>query len=115
MSLNIDFWTDPHQKNGYGCIVVDKMAERYNMMNGQSLFISRETQRKLHSNYFVTGKPLVDHLEYPLNFECFDGSKAVDNVTHWMYKSTSAANIPKEYFSQISVNGVQCNTIYPGV
>ena len=85
------------------------------LMNRQSLFISRETQRKLHSNYFVTGKPLVDHLEYPLNFECFDGSKAVDNVTHWMYKSTSAANIPKEYFSQISVNGVQCNTIYPGV
>ena len=81
------------------------MAKRYDMMNAQSHFISRETHHKMESNYFVTGKPIVDHLEYPLNFECFDEPKTVENVTHWIYKSTSAANIPKGYFGQMSANG----------
>ena len=31
VSVNIDFWTDPHRKDGHDCIVVDEMAERYDI------------------------------------------------------------------------------------
>ena len=80
------------------------MAKKYDMMNGQSLFIGRSTQRKLDSNGFFTGKAVVDHREYPINFECFGGPKAVENVTQWMYNSTSATNLPKEYFGRMLAN-----------
>ena len=46
--------------------MVDEISERYDMMNNQSLGISRETPSKLDSRYFVTGKPIVDHLEYEI-------------------------------------------------
>jgi hypothetical protein len=54
---------------------VDMLAEGYDMENGQSLFMSQETKEKLmnlklmEDCLLVTGKPILDHFEYVLNFE----------------------------------------------
>jgi hypothetical protein len=33
----IDFWTDSHRKQQFGCFVVDMIAEKYEMENGQAM------------------------------------------------------------------------------
>jgi hypothetical protein len=47
MCGSIDFWTDDHCKESYGALVVDMLAEQYDMENGPSSFMSQETKEKL--------------------------------------------------------------------
>jgi hypothetical protein len=42
-----DFWTDSHRKQQFGCFVVDTIAEKYEMENGQVLFMSRMRRSRL--------------------------------------------------------------------
>ena len=75
LSGTIDFWTDSHRKQQFGCFVVDMIAEKYEMENGQALFMSRMTKSRhrdqdlIFANYCAA--PTLASLEYPMNFEMF--------------------------------------------
>ena len=84
---NFDFWTDSHQKEQYGAIVANIIAEKYIMETGRSQFMSQETKDKLDISLFLTGKPVLDDLEYPVNFEKMMKPKTVENITKWMFES----------------------------
>jgi hypothetical protein len=111
MCGSIDFWTDGHRKESYGALVMDMLAEQYDMENGQSLFMRQETKEKLmngklmEDNLLVTGKPILDHLEYVLNFERFTKSKTIANITEWMFESTSEGKVQKDDFGRLSADG----------
>ena len=50
-SASIDFWTDPHQKQAFGALIVDIVAFSYTMSGVQSssapLFMSKDTAKRL--------------------------------------------------------------------
>jgi hypothetical protein len=73
LSGTIDFWTDSHRKQQFGCFVVDMIAEKYDMENGQALFMSRKTKSILQDDIFANccTAPTLASLEYPMNFEVF--------------------------------------------
>ena len=76
MSGTIDFWTDPHRKQQFGCFVVDLTAEKYKMQNGVTLFMSRRTKNRIKEELFSDATPALDSLEYPMNFEAFVSTTA---------------------------------------
>ena len=88
MSGTIDFWTDPHRKQQFGCFVVDLTAEKYKMKNGNELFMSMQTKNRMNSGLFTNTTPILDSLEYPMNFEAFVsvhyGSFPFWLIEHWL-------------------------------
>ncbi len=84
LSGTIDFWTDSHCKQQFGCFVVDMIAEKYRMENGQALFMSRMTKSRLwdqdliFANYCAA--PMLASLEYPMNFEIFVSTSNFNGV-----------------------------------
>ena len=102
---NIDFWTDSHRKEQYGAIVANITAGKYNMETGRWQFMSQETKDKLYSSLFLTGKPVLDDLEYPVKFEKMMNPKTVENITEWMFESNCELNIPDEYYSLWASDG----------
>jgi hypothetical protein len=76
LSGKIDFWTDSHRKQQFGCFVVDMIAEKYEMENEQVLFMSRMTRSRLQDDIFADdcATPKLGSLEYPMNFERFVSS-----------------------------------------
>ena len=58
------------------------LPNRYRMDNGTELFMSCHTRDSLDRGMFVTGKPELSVLEFPLNFERFEKSKTIENVVH---------------------------------
>jgi hypothetical protein len=92
-------------------LVMDMLAEQYDMENGQSLFMSRETKEKLmngklmEDSPIVTRKPILDHLEYVLNFEHFKKSKIIANVTEWMFESMAEGKVQKDDFGRLAADG----------
>ncbi len=81
------------------------------MENGQSLFMSWDTKEKLMNGKLikdsplVTGKPILDHLENVLSFECFTKSKTIANVTEWMFESTAEGKVQKDDFGCLAADG----------
>jgi hypothetical protein len=71
MSGTIDFWTNLHCKQQFGCFVVDLTAEKYKMKNGNKLFMSMRTKNRIDSGLLTNTTPILDSLEYPMNFESF--------------------------------------------
>jgi hypothetical protein len=71
MSGTIDFWIDSHCKQQFGCFVVDLTAEKYKMKNGNELFMSMRTKNQIDSGLFTNTTPILDSLEYPMNFKAF--------------------------------------------
>jgi hypothetical protein len=73
LSGTIDFWTDSHHKQQLGCLVVDTIAKKYEMENGQVLFMCRMTRNRLQDDIFAddcaTSK--LGSFEYSMNFELF--------------------------------------------
>ena len=68
----IDFWTDNHRKKSFGTFVIDVVAEKYELCNGMSLFMSRHTKVSLSNcqkSPLLTGKPILANAEVVLNFE----------------------------------------------
>jgi hypothetical protein len=59
----------------------------------------------MEDSLLVTGKPILDHLEYVLNFECFTKSKAIANVTGWMFESTAEGKVQKDDFGRLAADG----------
>ena len=72
MTGTIDFWTDSHRREPYAVMMIDLIAEKYRLSNGRCLFMSRKTRSETSSN-LVLGEAILDLLESPLNFECFEG------------------------------------------
>jgi hypothetical protein len=71
MSGTIDFWTALHRKQQFGCFVVDLTAEKHKMKNGNELLMSMQTKNQIDSGLFTNTTPILDSLEYPMNFEAF--------------------------------------------
>jgi hypothetical protein len=69
MSGTIDFWTDSHRKQQFDCFVVDLTAEKYKMKNSNKLFMSMRTKNQIDLGLFTNTTPILDSLEYPINFE----------------------------------------------
>jgi hypothetical protein len=67
----IDFWTEPHCKQQFGCFVVDLTAEKFKMQNRVTLFMSQRTKNQIKDEFFSNATPVLDSLEYPMNFEAF--------------------------------------------
>ena len=105
MSVDIDFWTDEHRHEEFGAIMANLLANRYSMEDGESLFTSDATKAKVDSALFVTGKPDLQQLEFPLNFEHFHTRKTINNVTKWMLESTKVANVLKKDIGRLSADG----------
>ena len=105
VSGSIDFWTDSHRKEQYGAFVVNLVGNRYRMENGSELFMSRQTRDNLDRAIFVTGKPELAVLEFPLNFERFQKSKTIENVVEWMRESTAETKIRDSDFGFLSADG----------
>ena len=66
------------------------------METGQWQFMSQKTKDKLDSSLFLTGKPVLDNLEYPVNFKKMMKPNTVENITKWMFESNRELNIPDE-------------------
>ena len=105
MSGNIDFWTDPHCKESFGVMVLDFLCSKYVMNDGLTLAMSQETKGKLDEDIFETGTPILDSLEFPVNFERFPGSKTSTAVAEWMFESIAAAKIESDDFNQLAADG----------
>ncbi|EJK63933.1 hypothetical protein THAOC_15380 [Thalassiosira oceanica] len=93
MSGTIDFWTDSHRKEQFGAFVIDVTAERYELSDGTSLFMSRETKQSLLEREFI------------LNFEKFDKAKTTDVVADWMDESSREVGIKPSDYSNLSADG----------
>ena len=50
------------------------------METGRWKFMSREKKDKLDSSLLLTGKPVLDNLEYTVNFEKMMNPKTVENI-----------------------------------
>ena len=64
-----------------------------------------ETNDKLDISLFLTGKPVLDNLEYPVNFEKMMKPKTVENITKWMFKSNCEIKIPDDYYGLWAADG----------
>jgi hypothetical protein len=51
ISGTMDFLTDLHHKQQFGCFVVDLTAEKYKMKNGNELFMSMQTKNQIDSGF----------------------------------------------------------------
>ena len=67
------------------------------METGRWQFMSWETKEKLDSSLFLTGKPVLDDLEHPVNFEKMMKQNTVENITEWMFKSNRELKILDEF------------------
>lgn len=112
MSGTIDFWTDSHRKEQFGAFVIDVTAERYELSDGTSLFMSRETKQSLlerHRNepisFFMSTTPRLESGEFILNFEKFDKAKTTDVVADWMDESSREVGIKPSDYSNLSADG----------
>lgn len=105
MSLNLDFWTDPHRKEQYLCMVYDLLAEQYDMADGSSLFMSRETESKLDESNFLRTTPTLANLEYPGNFQRCQFSKTIANVTEIMRETNEQLSVEDADLNQVTADG----------
>jgi hypothetical protein len=46
ISLSTDFATDPNRRQSFGVVLLDLVAEKYDLNDGRTLFMSRETAKK---------------------------------------------------------------------
>ena len=108
-SAAIDFWTDSHRKESYGALVVNVTANKYELSNGLSLFMSDETKEattQLHGkDFFISHQPNLECAEFVMNFEKFDKPKTIDNCAEWMDDSFRASRVKSGDFSQLCADG----------
>lgn len=71
---SIDFWTDQHYIEAFTAFVINLVVEKYELLNGISLLMSRYTKTmltsKLRLSFFLTGTPILANDELIMNFEC---------------------------------------------
>ena len=114
-SGSIDFFTEPHRKECFGAFVIDLVAEKYQLANGSTLFMSRQTKARLtsknKSNLFLTGKSILANAELVLNFERFLESKTQTNVANWMKETCDEAGMEPGDFNQLSADGGEIGSV----
>ncbi len=73
LNETIDFCTDSHCKQQFGCFVVDMIAKKYELENRQVMVTSRMTRSRLQDEIFADDCAMtkLGSLEYPMNFELF--------------------------------------------
>ena len=54
-SANTDFWTDLHQKEYFGALLVDVTAFHYELEGGQTVFMSQSTKEQIDDTLFSKG------------------------------------------------------------
>jgi hypothetical protein len=86
LSGTINFWTNYYRKQQFGCFVVDMIAEKYELENGQVLFISRKTRTRLQDDIFANNRaaPTLASLEYPMNFKMLVSICSLNSVFSWL-------------------------------
>jgi hypothetical protein len=52
----IIFWTDSYSREQYGLFVIDFSAQKYELEDGTSLFMSKKTKEGLPNGILLTGK-----------------------------------------------------------
>ncbi len=55
VSGTIDFQTDSHQCEQYGSFVIDFPAEKYEIEDGTTLFMSKKTKEGMPDGFLLTG------------------------------------------------------------
>eukprot|EP00956_Cyclotella_meneghiniana_P031770 scaffold84624_cov24-Cyclotella_meneghiniana.AAC.1 len=98
-SLTTDFVTDSNRHESYGVILMELVAEWYELEDGRVLAMSRETAERI-ANLLLTLSPKLANLEYPLIFERFLLPKTIENVVEWMQCSTKCAKARASDISQ---------------
>ena len=68
ISMTTDFVTDPSRRQCFGVVLLDLVAEKYEMTDGRVLFMSRETAREINENELlsVSNVVLYRHAAIPL-------------------------------------------------
>ena len=67
--------------------------------------MSWQKKDKLDSSLFLTGKPVLDNLEYPVNFDKMMKPNTVETITKWMFESNRELKIPDEYYGLLASEG----------
>ena len=115
VSGSIDFYTDSHRKECFGAFVIDLVAEKYQLANGSTLFMSRQTKASLKSNsksnLFLTGTPILSNAELIMNFERFPESKTHVNVSNWMKESCDQVRLEAGDLDQLSADGGEIGSV----
>ena len=115
VSGSIIFYTDSHRKESFGAFVIDLVAEKYQLANGMTLFMSRQTKVSLESqsksNLFITGTPILSNAELIMNFERFPESKTHVNVSNWMKESCDQVRLEAGDFNQLSADGGEIGSV----
>ncbi len=55
VSGTIYFWTDSHWPEKYGSFVIDFPAEKYELQDGKTLFMSKKTKEGMPDGFLLTG------------------------------------------------------------
>ena len=71
MSGTINFWTESFCRESFAVMMIDLIAEKYLLKNGQTLFMSKDTSSKIPTGQMI-GEATLDLLEAPLNFQRFE-------------------------------------------
>jgi hypothetical protein len=60
----IDFWTYSHRCEQYGSFVIDFLAEKYELEDGMTLFISKKTKEGIPDDFLLTGNSTIQMFSY---------------------------------------------------
>ena len=63
VSGTIDFWTDSHRREQYGSFVIDFPAEKYELEDGTTLFMSKKTKEGMPDGFLLTGTLNNTHVQ----------------------------------------------------
>eukprot|EP00956_Cyclotella_meneghiniana_P033656 scaffold98044_cov37-Cyclotella_meneghiniana.AAC.1 len=103
-SLSTDFVTDATRREPFGVIIVDLIAECYDLEDGRQLFMSKETAARI-ADQLLSGLSKLANLEYPINFESVKFSKTIENVVVWIDGSTKCTKFIESDFNEMSADG----------
>ena len=129
ISSTTDFVTDPHRKQSFGVLLLDLVAEKYELRDGRTLFMSRETAKKINDllltvsedsstfsvlseatyisliSFISQGFSNTDMLEYVANFEHYKLPNTIENVVGWMQESVECVKVVSTDSNQMAADG----------
>ncbi|KAL7514082.1 hypothetical protein ACHAWX_000792 [Stephanocyclus meneghinianus] len=104
ISLTTNFVTDPNHHQSFGVVLLNLVAQKYKLVDGQDLFMSKETADRI-SDKLQSGFATKALLEYPANMEHFSKPKTIDNVVEWLTESHKAIKVVSSDFNQMAADG----------
>ncbi|KAL7501871.1 hypothetical protein ACHAXN_000457 [Cyclotella atomus] len=103
-SLSTDFVTDLVRRESFGVILTELVAEKFDLEDGRSLHMSKETAGNLSSE-LLSVHPKLANLEFPINLEKFSKPKTIDNVVLWIKDTIKACKLRDADFNQFTSDG----------